>query len=174
MTRPPLLNLSALLHASALLLVLALLQGCQSGVPGQPPEPLAPDPKTKPEVEDWLESRHRLCQASATQQRARLDTLARRARETSDDEKIERVLLASCEPDITPGLLREALNDLPDNGERTLAEQSLVQLIRDLARSYRILEDRNRELAAQLEATINGIRDIETEIDSMQLKGEAP
>lgn len=160
----------------ALSLVLALLQGCQSGVfrPGQPMEPPAPLPETKPGVEDWLESRQRLCQTSATERRARLDALASRARDTREDEKIERVLLASCQPDITPGLLLEALNDLPDNGERTLAQQSLVQLIRDMARSYRLLEDRNRQLAAQLEATINGIRDIETEIDSIKPEGGTP
>ncbi|KJS04091.1 MAG: hypothetical protein VR73_15490 [Gammaproteobacteria bacterium BRH_c0] len=152
-----------------------LLTGCaifpEPNSAEQPPVVvLAPQPPS--EVEQWLLTRQRLCNLPAVEQRAQL--LARVSADVSREGKIERVLLASCQPDQTPGLLREALSSLDPKAEWSPGMRALLAMINDHARSYRILEDKNLQLASQLETTIKGIREIETDMNSLQGNGTAP
>ena len=148
-----------------LTLSLLLVQGCQHMQPPAPePTPACPAPAP---VEQWLEDRDRLCQLAPETRRARLDAIAA-APEGADDDKIVRLLLASCQPD-----LMEALNDLPPDKDRDPARTALIRLLSDMARSYRILDERNRELEARLERTIDGIRQIESDMNSLNHKETA-
>lgn len=143
------------------------LAACHS-LPGDNGAPLVedlPPPPVATPARDWLVVRSELCRQSVPEQRARMMELTVAGK--TADERMERVLLASCQPEHTPGLLREALAQF-DELSATESERALLSLLRDHARSYRILEEKNTQLAAQLEATINGIRDIETELDALR------
>lgn len=151
-----------------------LLSACQtSEVPRSPPLPeQSPEPRpsgavvTVPSRAEWLLlKRESLCERSPEERRALHDKLVG-ARDDSSAER--RVLLASCRPEQTPGLLRKALQALPESEDRTVAERALFRLMEDHARSYRILEEKNRKLEAQLKTTIEGIREIETDMDRLQ------
>ncbi len=153
-----------------------LLSACKtSEVPRSPPLPEQEQQResrqsgalvTLPSRAEWLLlKRDNLCERSPEERRALYEELAG----SRDDNSAEhRVLLASCRPEQTPGLLREALSALPENEEWTAAERALFRLLEDHARSYRILEDKNRELESQLKTTIEGIREIETDMDKLQ------
>ncbi|MCK9469244.1 MAG: hypothetical protein M0Q49_07490 [Porticoccaceae bacterium] len=123
------------------------------------PPPRATSPR------DWLVERTELCQQSVPEQRARMMELTVGGK--TPEDRMERLLLASCQPERTPGLLREALAQF-DEPPATESERALVSLLRDHARTYRLLEERNTQLAEQLETTINGIRDIENEVDALR------
>lgn len=149
----------------------ALLAGCQALEPALLAVPDTPCVEERREtVSDWLLKRQKLCELEADEQRARL----RGPGGGSEGKAIERVLLASCEPERTPGLLREALHELPSDPDRDPALQALLDMIRDHARSYRLLEDRNAQLAVQLEATIEGIRQIESDMENMRRNRRTP
>ena len=156
------------------LFVLALLGGCQTPPPPQVEQPRQKPVIIKPGAEQWLENRLALCLLPSDEQRVRLSELAANAVHADRAAKFERVLLATCQPDFTPGLLREALNDIGDIDKWSPAEQALINLVSDLSRSYRILEEKNQKLADQLEATIRGIRAIETELDGIETNGVSP
>ncbi|MFA5495864.1 MAG: hypothetical protein WC247_13910 [Porticoccaceae bacterium] len=158
-----------------------LTVGCQQLPPAVPAsaevasdeaaDPVAPAPRNDSEY--WLVTRQLLCALPMVEQRARLMETALEAG-SDRDHKLQRVLLASCHPEHTPGLLREALNDLGDDRHWSDGERALVALLRDHARSYRLLEEKNSDLAAQLEATINGIREIEADMNSLTPNRVAP
>lgn len=145
-----------------------LLVGCHSLSPPDA-EIISVDDLLLPPVvtphRDWLLVRLEICRQSIPEQRARMMELT--VETITAEERMERLLLATCHPESTPGLLREALAGF-DSLAATESEQALVNLLRDHARSYRLLEEKNARLAAQLEATINGIRDIETEMDALR------
>ena len=159
-----------MIRKSIALLSIAFLAGCQ--LPHDPVQPaveveISPQTPEDPDVVLWLESRKNLCALPEVEQRARIHQLANNTSVTRN-EAIEHILLATCQPDLTPGLLREALSTLPDTSKWSPAERAFVELIGNFTRSYRILEDKNRQLADQLEDTINGIRAIETELDNVE------
>lgn len=157
-------------HANSsflLLLSVLALVGCQVLPPEEevPVVDLLPPPKVMPSTRDWLEVRAVLCRQGVPEQRARMMELAVAGK--SFEEQMERLLLASCQPERTPGLLREALAQV-DERHASESELALISLLRDHARSYRVLEEKNKQLAEQLEATISGIREIETEVDALR------
>lgn len=150
-----------------------LLAGCQ--LPGSGPGADAPPlsaPTAARDADHHLLVRERLCALPTGEQRLRLTALA--APGGDRDSRFRRVLLASCQPEATPGLLREALVALGDGEDFSPGERALVALIRDHARSYRVLEDKNGELAARLAETIDGIRAIEADMDNLTPGRRAP
>ncbi|HLS99469.1 MAG: hypothetical protein WDA10_08925 [Porticoccaceae bacterium] len=157
-----------------LLIALAglLLAGCQS----QPSSPVAdaatPALASALDADHHLLARERLCALPRGEQRLRLMELSTPGRDRG--ERFSRLLLASCNPEATPGLLRQALGALGDGADFSPGERALVALIRDQARSYRVLEERNAELAARLAETIDGIRDIEADMDNLKPERRAP
>ncbi len=161
----------------------ALLVSCLLGVmvPGAHPHAVAaPAPmgveKPCPQpaesaVEQWLHARHLLCDLSMEEQQARLRRLAQRPGANSVQDHLEKLALASCQPERTPGLLRQALSDIAEARALAQEQRELVALITALDRNVRLLEARNRELKADLERTITGIRDIETDIEGIHQNG---
>lgn len=148
----------------------ALLAGCQAFDPGPAiePEPQAAHDEPPEEAAIWLLKRQQLCQLDIDERSRRL----REPPENSADHRRDRLLLASCEPERTPGLLREALQMMPEQNDRTL--QALLEMINDYSHSYRVLEDQNAQLATQLESTIEGIRRIEADMDHLRRSRRSP
>lgn len=158
-----------------LISLLLTVQGCQSGL-------------TKPDsgprnylmsisgssIDHWLHKRHNLCLLPAIDQRARYQALVENNESSDKENKIERLLITTCNPDMTPGLLRQTLGDLMYDNSWSESEIYLLELIRDFDRSAQLLEQENRRLAKELESTIQGIRDIEADIDNLDQNGGAP
>lgn len=150
-----------------------LLAGCQTSsiAPEGESAPVVVVPvEEAPDVADWLARRSELCVLDTEDQRIQL----RQPPAETEAGRLEQVLLASCQPEYTPGLLREALSALSPDQYTDQAVQDLLQLLQDHARSYRILEERNAQLAAQLEATIDGIRQIEADMDGLRRNRRNP
>lgn len=165
----------------AIVLIGLLTAACQQIPASAPASDEAPSdkaveqssPAPRIDSEYWLATRQLLCALPIVEQRARL-MQAGLDDDADRDHKLQRVLLASCNPEHTPGLLREALNDLGDDRHWSDGERALVALLRDHARSYKVLEEKNSDLAAQLEATVKGIREIETDMNSLTPNRVAP
>lgn len=164
-----------------LCLFTAVLQGCHSGTAGSraptvvAPQPLALEegcpPPAESSVEQWLRERHTLCALSTEQKKARFQRLEQRRGDHTLRDHLQKLALASCQPELTPGLLRQALSDTVNIAALAQDQRELVALISALDQSARILEVRNEQLKADLERTINGIRDIEADIDDIHQNG---
>lgn len=158
------------MKAFSIFMFAVVLAGCQAFEPGAPVEPVPPVAReATPEdaAASWLLKRQQLCSLEADERRQRLREAA-----GDDDARRDRLLLASCEPERTPGLLREALQGVPEQTDPAL--QALLEMIHDHARSYRVLEEQNAQLAAQLESTIEGIRRIEADMDHLRRSRRSP
>lgn len=167
-------------HFSIVLAAFLAIQGCQNDifVPEPPPSVQAVqsacDNAPPSSIERQLATRHALCQLPIEEQRSQLKALAEDSERKSGQDALRRLLLASCHPDLTPGILREALSDIYASEGQTESELYLVQIIKDMDQSNRILEEKNRQLRNDLEKTIEGIRDIESDIGNMDRKGHTP
>lgn len=87
---------------------------------------------------------------------------------TTREGKLTRLLAATCEPERYPGILRQALAAVraePDWGD---SQQALIELVADHARAYQALEVKNADLEARLKATIDGIREIESDMNNVK------
>ena len=161
---------------SFIFFLLPLLSGCETLLVGPDNEPDCPRPPATEHpgksTEYWLEKRRELCGLPDIERRARLKFYSDEG-EKRQDAQLERLLLASCQPDQTPGLLYEALRDFPPETTETHPQSALIEVIRDFARSYRALETKTRNLEEKLESTIDGIQQIEAEMNGIHSKGEA-
>lgn len=153
-----------------LLFLIPTLVGCQ--LPAIDAEPVIVESvQSQPTaVDDWLLRRQKLCQLPEIERRARLK-LYGDDRSQNEARRMKRLMLTSCAPDQTPGQMFEALAALPDNPSWPPAQKALIEMVRDYAQSYRVLEQQKRDLEQKLEDTINGIQQIEAEIDGMQSSG---
>ncbi len=157
------------------------VQGCHSGATGQqisdevaPRSMIAGETSarsTESAVDRWLRERHAECQLSTEQRKAKLQRLEQIQGERTLSDDLKKLALASCEPELTPGLLREALNAVASTEALAEEQRQLIALMAALDRSSRLLETRNEQLKAELERTINGIRDIEADIDDIHHNG---
>lgn len=150
----------------------ASLAACQH----QPPAPNTIQPAAMPVScpappdaagDRWLARREALCSLPADAQRVTLRSLSQSKVALSRTQQFELLLLASCRPNMTPGLLREALvgaSALPDLAD---SERQLVEMIRDFDLGLRALEEQNSQLKSNLTKTIDGIRAIEAETDNL-------
>lgn len=149
------------------LVLTALLAGCQT----LPPEPMV-EPEliteAQPSASYWLLKRQELCRLESDERRLRL----REPAGDSNEGRLDKILMATCEPERTPGLLREALQDIP--GQDDPALEALLDMIRDHSRSYGVLERLNAQLSEQLESTIEGIRRIEADMDHLRRNRRNP
>ncbi len=125
-------------------------------------------------VAQWLEERDRLCRLSMDQQKLQFRQIEDGKNESIRENRMKRMLLSSCQPDRTPGLLRQSLDDVAKIDDLSPDERQLVELVRSFEQSNRILESRNQNLKSDLEETVNGIREIETDIGGMDKKQVKP
>jgi hypothetical protein len=115
----------------------------------------------------WLARRMALCSLPADAQRATLSSLGQSKTTLSRTQQFEQLLLASCRPDMTPGLLREALVGTSALPDLAASERQLIEMIRDFDRGHRALEQQNAYLKNNLTRTIDGIRAIEDDTDNL-------
>lgn len=159
-----------------------MLQACLHGYPATQTQPKKADsvqqstnphcpPARDSNVEQWLYNRHKLCQLPVEVQKSKSKQL--RTSEAADvmANILEQLSLASCQPELTPGLLSQALNDISKATTLSANERYLVELINSFYHSNRILEVKNLQLKAELERTIKGIRDIEADIGNIKPNG---
>lgn len=125
-------------------------------------------------IEGWLEKRHKLCVLPVTELRVRYEALTESIATPTKSEQIEKLLITTCYPDITPGLLRNELSSITSETSWSHSEKYLLELISDFNRSNTLLEEEKRRLTKQLESTINGIKDIESDIDNIDHSGAEP
>lgn len=74
------------------------------------------------------------------------------------------LMLASCTPDKTPGLLANSLTAARKLSQAPPGFEALLDLLSAQLRSYSLVEDRLRATETKLERVISGIRKIETEM----------
>lgn len=75
------------------------------------------------------------------------------------------LMLATCEPHRTPGLMSEMLSAADATGGWPEEHEALLDLLMAERDAYTALNDEYRELLQQHEKTIQGIKNIEAEID---------
>ncbi|MDQ2075938.1 hypothetical protein [Marinimicrobium sp. ABcell2] len=90
--------------------------------------------------------------------------LAELQAEEGDASTMAILMLASCAPDQTPGLLANHLVKARAIDEGPPGFQDMVALLGAQLRSYSLVERRLRETEKQLERMITGIREIEAEM----------
>lgn len=78
------------------------------------------------------------------------------------------LMLASCEPRRTPGAMVEMLAVADTTGGWPEEHEALIDLLRAEREAYTLLNNEYRELRRQHEKTIQGIKNIEAEIDKSE------
>lgn len=133
-------------------------------------------PRSADSIEGWLEKRHKLCMLPVAELRVRYESLTETENiaKPKKNEQMEKLLITTCNPNMTPGLLRNELSNIMSQRSWSDSEQHLLELIRDFNRSNTLLEEERRRLTKELESTINGIKDIESDIDNIDPSGAAP
>ena len=114
-----------------------------------------------PNVERLLAYRRDACARPAQEQ----ELLLRESRaERSDNSTLVILMLASCAPDKTPGLLANYLTKAGAMNHGPPGLEELVELMAAQLRSYILVERRLRETENRLERMITGLREIEAEM----------
>ena len=146
-----------------------LLAGCESR-PIKDPAPNTRQPAATSEISGLLSARQRFCALPELEQAAQI--LARRG-SAAERDQFELLLLASCNPARTPGLLRNTLKNLINHAQWTAEKQALFDLILAQSRAYDIVEGKYRDLELEyqklqreLDDTIKGIQQIESDMDT--------
>jgi len=160
------------------------LQGCQHGPSALPDKEQESQPKAGYQITkagclptrgsdaaQWLSERSRLCQLSIDDRKSKFNQLDEIGSKGIKEGTMTRLILASCRPDLTPGLLRQALADAEKISDFSTSEKDFIALIKAFDDSNRILDEKNQELNAELERTIRGIRDIETDLKDIDHNG---
>lgn len=117
--------------------------------------------RTFPDLESLVTFRQKTCQRPA-QERDRMLSAYREA--TSDEALLKTLMLATCEPDQTPGLLANSLVEARDLQHPPPGFSAFLDLLAAEAKSYSLLDRRLRETRKRLEDMIEGIRTIEAEM----------
>lgn len=115
-------------------------------------------------IVDLLMSRELLCALPEVQ---RSELIRQNPNSANHNQLFERLLLATCEPDKTPGVLSNALIQLHASGELTEAERAFLALIAAQSRTYNHLFDSYQAVKQELEKTIRGIQEIESDMGQL-------
>lgn len=114
-----------------------------------------------PNLDSLLSYRRDLCALSGQDQ----DLVLRESQaEGSDRANLITLMLASCAPDQTPGLLANYLAKANDMEYGPAGLEHLVALMTAQLRSYALVERRLRDTENRLERMITGLREIEAEM----------
>jgi hypothetical protein len=158
-----------------LVCLLLLFSGCvhwedrtaDSAVRPQPvPSPQAPAKEvtshhTFHNLEALVTFRHQACQLPVEER----DQLLNAYREmTSDEAVLGSLMLATCEPDQTPGLLANSLVAARSIERPPPGFPAFLELLAAEAKSYALLERRLKNTQKKLDDMIDGIRAIEAEM----------
>lgn len=136
-------------------------------------EPQDDEAETHPAVAEWLLRRQATCSQGPNTISAQL-ARHRRSFATDPDEtqaepiqsQLQALMLASCEPARTPGLLRKFLQHMESSRELSSDYQALFELMAAQLAAYSTLERRYRDLEARHQKTIEGIGNIESILET--------
>ncbi len=144
---------------------------CPSEAP--PPAPVVHE-VTRAPVFATLESlvifRHQACQQSEEERDQLLSTYREK---TTDEAVLGTLMLATCAPDQTPGLLANSLLEARSLDQPPPGFAAFLDLLAAEAKSYSLLERRLRQTQQKLDDMIEGIRAIEAEM-GLPNEGENP
>lgn len=118
-----------------------------------------------PPIEGLLGDRSVLCLRDRVEERKKkIEALYRKGDKSSS---IEMLLLASCEPNLTPGFLKVALNRVSAY-EWPAGYNNFFDLMNDQSIAIEALSEQNKALRVRMNKAIEAITDIEQEIDSRE------
>lgn len=127
-------------------------------------------------VADWLVQRKTVCQ----QDNDAINTQLERYRQSFSDDlppgehaqivqaysQLKALMLASCDPARTPGLLKNFLDAITDHSHWPPEYTALFDLLQSEYQAYSLLEKKHRDLEARHQKTIDGIGNIEKSLES--------
>lgn len=114
-----------------------------------------------PSLESMVTFRQKACQRPEEER----DRMLRDYRDKASDESVLRTLmLATCAPEKTPGLLANSLVEARSLERSPPGFSAFLDLLAAEAQAYSLLERRLRQTQQKLEDMIEGIRTIEAEM----------
>ncbi len=157
---------------------ICLLAGCESWQTKSPPSPLPPT-NSQSEISALLSARRQFCALPDLERAAQIVI---RRDSAAENQLFELLLLASCDPARTPGVLRNTLEKLANHAQWTQEKQALFNLIQAQSKAYDLiegsyqnlkiefksLEAEHKKLQETLENTIKGIQQIESDMDTLR------
>ncbi len=132
-----------------------------SSSPQVPPVHLVVQDRAFPSLESLVTFRQQACQRPEEER----DRMLRDYREKTTDESVLRTLmLATCAPERTPGLLANSLVEARSLERSPPGFPAFLDLLAAEVQAYSLLERRLRQTQQKLEDMIEGIRAIEAEM----------
>lgn len=166
-----------------ILLLSMLAGGCSTSVmlrnPLAPVDPIeAREGVLQPErsIHQLLVERLALCSSPDAEQEAYLNRISEREPTPVNgvnEEKLNALLLASCKPARTPGVLNQLLADLTASGTWPEEYAAFFDLLIAGQRAYATVEKVYLDLKTEHEKTIQGLSEIEAQIE-LQTVNSAP
>lgn len=161
-----------------MLLLSLLAGGCSTQAilpkrfPAAPPPVAAREGVLQPQrtIHELLVERLALCSNPPADQEAYLNQVVVRGPVRSgsagvDEEKLNALLLASCKPARTPGVLNQLLADLTASGTWPEEYAAFFDLLIAGQRAYATVEKVYLDLKEEHEKTIQGLSEIEAQIE---------
>ncbi|MEX1033036.1 MAG: hypothetical protein WDZ30_06715 [Cellvibrionaceae bacterium] len=136
---------------------------------------LEPEPDQYLSIADWLVQRQTACDLSNDAIDAHLERYRGSFSNAPDEgdpaqlvhaySQLKALMLASCNPARTPGLLNNFLTAVRDYSHWPPEYKALFDLLASEQRAYALLEQKYRELEARHKKTIEGIGNIERTLE---------
>lgn len=126
-------------------------------------------------VADWLVQRRTVCDQSNSAIDAQLARYRESLKSLPSGEnagvvhaysQLQALMLASCNPARTPGLLSTFLNSITRYGDWPPEYSALFDLLESEYQAYSLLEEKYQELESRHQRTIDGIGNIERNLES--------
>lgn len=121
-------------------------------------------------LSERLLKREEYCQLSKAEQTNRMEALSR---QDSTDANIELLMLASCKPHMTPGIMRNALVRLKKKKELPKEFQSFFAIMMAQLNASEQLARQQQALIDQLNTTVEELTKIEKDIESRDSQNKA-
>ncbi len=119
-------------------------------------------------VAEWLSQRHAICTGLETATEAMVP-VATMSSGQSIEERLDVLLISSCRPASTPGILSEALHSLSRAGRWPEEYLALFDMLNSSQKAYSAVEKLYRELKMEHEKTIQGLSEIEDDIEAQSI-----
>lgn len=135
----------------------------------QPPEEVYPEGQLRPrrKIDELLVQRLDICGVPLEQRDRVVSSLNVLPVEEDgvDEDLLNQLLVASCSPATTPGVLNQLLADLTSAGTWPEAYAAFFDLLISGQRAYAAVEKVYLDLKQEHEKTIQGLSEIETQIE---------
>lgn len=148
----------------------AMVEAAQPNAQGSPLREDILNPRRS--VDQLLLQRLTLCNQPEEQRHATLDGFDVTAHEVNgvDEKRLSQLLLASCDPAVSPGVLNQLLADLTTAGTWPEEYAAFFDLLITGQRAYAAVEKVYLELKSEHEKTIQGLSEIEAQIEMHSVK----